>query len=120
MSVYLPDFNKYKTRIDILDLVVEQIKKDLQLTRSITYSLPVETAFDSLCTQVQDILKEKLGEGENFKALFYQIDISEKKIAEYFASHQNVNELALYANLIVEREMQKVITRLYFSNKLEK
>jgi hypothetical protein len=49
----------------------------------------------------------------------YLIDVSEKKIRTAFALESNVDELELYARLIVEREMQKVITRLYFSNQLE-
>jgi hypothetical protein len=119
MSSSLPDINNYKTRTDILKLVARQLEKDLNLNQNLDVPQVPLQAFEKLKKQVEDVLKQMLLEGFNFKELMYRIDVSEKKIRTAFALESNVDELELYARLIVEREMQKVITRLYFSNQLE-
>jgi len=49
--------------------------------------------------------------------LLYRIDVDEKKIRVYLEQQQNVDSASVLADLIIERQLQKIISRKYFSSK---
>lgn len=101
-------------------MVAHQLEKDLDLKIGLNLSGDADQAYRELYHQVLPILKERTTSGlYSFKQLMYRIDISEKKVAQEFAKSVNPDEFEIYTNLIIERELQKVVTRLYFSQKLD-
>ena len=49
--------------------------------------------------------------------LLYRIDVDEKKIRVYLEQQQNVDSASVLADLIIERQLQKITSRKYFSSK---
>lgn len=49
--------------------------------------------------------------------LLYRIDVDEKKIRVYLEQQQNEDSAPLLADLIIERQSQKIASRKYFSSK---
>ena len=49
--------------------------------------------------------------------LLYRIDVDEKKIRIYLEQLQNVDSASVLADLIIERQLQKIANRKYFSSK---
>lgn len=120
MQSFLPDLNKYKNRTDIVAKVAQQIEKDLQLNDALTVPENAEDGYLTLFNQVLPIIKSiALNSHEDLRQLMYLVDISEKKVAHEFSQNTSKPEFEIYTHLIVEREFIKVLTRLYFSNKLE-
>jgi len=48
--------------------------------------------------------------------LLYRIDVDEKKIKVYLNQNTNKDSAPLIADLIIERQLQKIQSRKYFSN----
>ncbi|MGB0402803.1 MAG: hypothetical protein ACPGEG_01820 [Salibacteraceae bacterium] len=120
MNSKLPDINGYKNRLDIIEKVVTQLEKDLDLNFAIKLSNDPDLAYNELFTQTLPIIKNLANEPLfSFRQLMYRIDVSENKIAEAFNSESNKSEFEIYTHLIIERELQKVVTRLFFSQTLE-
>lgn len=49
--------------------------------------------------------------------LLYRIDVDEKKIKVYLNQNTNKDSAPLIADLIIERQLQKMQSRKYFSNR---
>jgi hypothetical protein len=49
--------------------------------------------------------------------LLYRIDVDEKKIRVYLEQQQNEESAPLLADLIIERQSQKIASQKYFSSK---
>ncbi|MCX6292639.1 MAG: hypothetical protein NT126_12905 [Bacteroidetes bacterium] len=108
---------KYRKDLEIIRLTAEQIKKDFQLFgHEISFSGNEMTAYAELKDQVTPLL-DRLYQDDSiaFQSLLYRIDISEKKYTELL-NHASQEEFAwLLADLVIQREFQKVLTRKFFS-----
>ena len=84
----------------------------------------------SVSNSIEEISKGKIRENliqlinelinKDFQSLIlllYRIDVNEKKIRSYLEQQQNVDSAPLLADLIIERQMQKIASRKYFSSK---
>jgi hypothetical protein len=49
--------------------------------------------------------------------LLYRIDVNEKKIRTFLDKNTGTDSAGLLADLIIERQLQKIESRKYFSNK---
>lgn len=49
--------------------------------------------------------------------LLYSIDVDEKKIRIYLEQQQNIDSAVILADLIIERQLQKITSRKFFSSK---
>jgi len=76
-------------------------------------------SFESLMQLVFPIVNRHLEcHSEQIFALFYMIDIPEKAIKEALDDQTDNGVSHAITKLIIERELLKVLTRAYFSNKL--
>ena len=113
----ISDLSAYINRLDLLNETVKQIAKDFSWSGlEIKFSGNADNAYQELFAQIhpkiEKILKER---AENFYELMYRIDISEsqlKKAVEQ-AKDQSFSEVA--TNLILKRELLKVVMRKQFS-----
>ena len=121
MSFNLPDINIYKTRIDIIKDVARQIEKDLNVDIPLKLSGNPNEAYQELYDQTFPRIKETANRALfSFKQLLYKIDVSEKKLTDAFRENIEMDEFEIYTHLIIERELQKVATRLLFKSTIDK
>ena len=98
--------------------VVHQINKDFQLNGlDVEFSGEGETAYTELTDQIKPVVEYLLEkQPDRFWNLLYSIDISEAKVKEaLFGSEPD--SIGLLTNLILKRELQKVVIRHFYSGK---
>ncbi len=103
------------------DLIIEtgrQIQKDfgefgLEITFSGKAEFFYEELFDQMKKHITDIISESL---ERFMNFLYRIDINESQISLYKSELPEKNFEEVLTELIIHRELKKVITRDYFRN----
>lgn len=113
------DFFKHK---EILKLAARQIEKDFAMfSLSIEFDENEKDYFKSICTQINSLVQKEIhGNQNNLMSLLYQIDVSENRIKTYMQQHQDIEMQEVLTQLIVEREIQKVITKIYYGEDLKK
>jgi hypothetical protein len=104
---------KAKRKEEIIRLAAEQVVRDferfgLDVSFSGMASEAYEELFDQLKIHIQKLMETESGKLE---ALLYQIDVNQKKASRVIGSMQASEELT---EMILERELLKVLTRLYF------
>jgi len=112
------DLARYQRNINLLKEVVLQLNKDFQLTGlTVEFSNNSQTAYTELTNQIKPVVAYLLEkQPERFWNLLYSIDISETKVKEaLFGSEPD--SLGLLTNLILKRELQKVVIRHFYSGK---
>lgn len=112
------DLAKYRNDKELVELTSLQIKKDFALFGlTINYSENMDYSwkevFDELEIQIRRLLEIN---SAKILSLLYQIDIPEDKIIQR-AEEQKERQLSdVVSEMIMERELKKVLTRLYFKN----
>lgn len=108
------DLSQYHNRIDIIRDTAKQVQKDFEIHgEDIFFSGNPETAYAELYGQLQTIISGLIDENKHkLLSLLYNIDINES-IAVEAASEESPSEAI--TQLILDRELQKVLTRHYFS-----
>ena len=109
----LSELTPYYNRTDLLEKVVEQVKKDFNwFSFQITFKGEKESPYQELYQQILPLIEELLNDDyPKLMAMLYRIDLDEeflnRKLKE--ASHADTDEVI--ADLILKRELQKVIIR---------
>jgi hypothetical protein len=109
----------YHKRLEFIQKTAAQLIKDFQLHGlEITFSGNAETAYTELSEQVKPIIDDLImHDSQRFMNLLYSIDLNEKKVINE-ALH--AFDLDILTDQILKRELQKVVTREYFKEKLKK
>ena len=110
---------KASRREEIIRLVVNQIVKDFG---SFNIDLNISSQSGDLYSSLQNKLEIEVAriiEEDNtvFKGLLYRIDISEKEIAQYHREMPQNTFHTIISQLILHRELKKVLYREYYKNK---
>lgn len=113
----MTDITPYLNRLDILNETAQQIVKDFgMLGMEIQFSGNANTAYTELFLQIYPIITVLLKNKNKMYNLLYRIDISEKQIKNAFESSGRPFSETL-TELIMKRELQKVVTRKIYSQK---
>ena len=93
-------------------LLIIELKKDLQI--ELAEKISLEEIKEKLTAHINYLITNRF---EELATLLYKIDVDENKLRKML--HENTNEDAgnLIANLIIERQLQKIKTRKEFSGK---
>lgn len=117
----LPDYSNltieaFRNREEIIRQVAAQIEKDFsQFGLEVQFSGEVNNAYDELFAQLREHLVWLLDRDyHRLVLLLYQIDLSEKQIINVENKYPDVAKSELLAELIILRELKKVLTRNYF------
>ncbi|WP_421920859.1 hypothetical protein [Marinifilum sp.] len=117
----LPDFTNlsiepYRGREEIIRQVVAQIEKDFaQFGLEVQFSGNFDYAYDELFLQLKEHLVWLLDRDyHRLILLLYQIDLSEKQLMNAEAQYPDVPKSDLLAELVILRELKKVLIRNYF------
>ncbi len=117
----LPDLkniniSNYRNRSGIIKQVAAQIEKDFaQFGMEVKFSGETDKAYTELFSQVDaHIAGLLINDYHRLQILLYQIDLSEKKIIQTGYRYPDVPKSKILAELIIERELKKVLIRNYF------
>lgn len=114
------DYERYERSVWLLKEVVAQINKDFRLQGfEVEFSGTGETAYQELSEQLKPVIEYMLeNQTEKFWNLIYGIDLSETKVRHIlFGNDENIDALQELTDLILKRELQKVVIRLHYSGK---
>ena len=94
------------------ELLVQQVNKELALM------LPEKISYEELYSKLSAHLNELIRKDfEKLISLLYRIDISEAKIKSLLKEQQQANAGDIIADLIIERQLQKIKSRELFSKR---
>lgn len=108
---------KHYNKEELIRKTALQVIKDFALFgQDITFPKDIKYAYQELFVQLNKQIEDLLAlNSQKLLSLLYQIDISEKKI-QRVASYSPETPLSeVVSELIIERELKKVLTRMYFS-----
>ncbi len=107
------DLIQFNRNPDLLLQVVEQIKKDFGMFAiGIEFSGDPKQAYAELFGQLHAHLKTlEHSNKQKFISILYRVDLSEQQIAKAMQQHPSDTFTAIVADLILKRELQKVILR---------
>lgn len=111
---------KYRHDLEIIRETAAQVIRDFSIHKfEVTFSGNEYNAYEELVAQLKPILSEMYKMNRSgFNALLYQIDISEQKFRKLIQDSSSEDFSSRLAEMIVQREFQKVLTRKFFSKNL--
>jgi molybdopterin-guanine dinucleotide biosynthesis protein A len=113
------DLNGYKTRKEVLEKLIRQINKDLEINVTIEWEEQGIDLYQSIIDKVAPVIEKLIRQGNGrVEQLLYKIDVSEKKVKETFNSTLETDPTVIFTQLIIERELQKVVFRMVYSKTL--
>lgn len=115
----LPDINTGISKPDLFEKFKMQLQKDFEFCGlDGKFAVDLTPDFD-LILKVVHLEVEKINKASSGKLneLLYRIDISEAQIKKAFNLKQDSELNEIIAELIVKRELQKIIIKEHFKNK---
>lgn len=119
----IPDLNssaikKYRNDKVIIEATARQIKKDFSLFGlEINYHENQEFTWNELLIELEKQIRHLLEiNSAKILSLLYQIDIPENKILQRVEDEKNRLMSEVVSEMIMEREIKKILTRMYFKN----
>ena len=123
----LPDLKNlsiepYRNREEVIRQVAAQIEKDFdQFGLEVKFSGEIHNAYEELFSQLNEHLTHLLDKDyHRLILLLYQIDVSEKQIIKTELNFPDVPKSELLTELIILRELKKVLIRNYFKENPDK
>lgn len=112
------DIERYQRSIDLLQEVVAQLNKDFQLNGfEVSFSGDGHTAYQELTAQLGPVIEYLLeNQAERFWNLLYTIDLNESRVKQALFG-EDPNSLRILTDLILKRELQKVVIRRFYAGK---
>ena len=112
------DIERYERSFDLLQEVVTQLNRDFQLSGfEVEFSGRTESAYQELTRQLVPVIDYMLeNQADRFWNLLYSIDLDETKVKDALFG-KDTNSIQLLTDLILKRELQKVVIRNFYSGK---
>lgn len=110
---------KYRKDLAIIRETAEQINRDITVDDfSVVLTGNQATAFREIKDQLKPFLEKLLiNDKQVFQSMLYRIDISEKHYRMLLKETEIEKTADEFAELIIRREFQKVLTRRFFSER---
>jgi len=114
----LSELTPYYSRTDLLEKVVEQIKKDFNwFNFEITFTGKGESPYQELYVQILPLIEELLNDDyPKLMAMLYRIDLDEEFLNKKLKENHHSDTDEVITDLILKRELQKVIIRDAYSS----
>jgi len=118
----LSELTPYYSRIDLLEKVVLQVKKDFNWASLVVQFNGKEMSpYQELFQQILPLIDELLNDDyPKLLALLYRIDIDEDFLNRQLRNSENSDTDEVITDLILKRELQKVIIRTAYSSSASK
>jgi hypothetical protein len=116
------DIELYKTKTEVIRQTVEQVKKDFTMFgMDIEFTGNADMAYNELFQQLTGHVSHLLEiDPHRLSALLYQVDLGENKIMESSANHPDWTLPEVITELVIHRELNKVLIRNYYKNNPDK
>jgi hypothetical protein len=116
------DIEIYKTKTEVIRQTVEQVKKDFTMFgMDIDFTGNTEMAYGEMFVQLASHVERLLEiDPHRLSALLYQVDLGENKIMESTALHPDWALAEVITELVIHRELKKVLIRNYYKNNPDK
>ena len=113
----MTDITPYLNRLDILNDTAQQVIKDFGMTgMTIKFSGDPQNAYSELFSQILPLIEKLQKESfQNFYNLMYRIDVSEGQIKKAVAESKDRSFSEIVTELILQRELIKVVFRKQYS-----
>ena len=114
----LNELSAYYGRTDLLEKVVEQLKKDFNwFNFEITFKGDKETPYQELYDQILPLIDELLNDDyPKLMAMLYRINLDEEFLNRKLKENSHADTDEVITDLILKRELQKVIIRDMYSS----
>lgn len=114
----LSELSAYYNRTDLLEKVVEQLKKDFNwFSFEITFKGDQESPYQELYKQILPLIDELLNDDyPKLIAMLYRIDLDEEFLNRKLKENSQADTDEVITDLILKRELQKVIIRDMYSS----
>jgi DNA polymerase III epsilon subunit-like protein len=114
----LSELSAYYNRTDLLEKVVEQLKKDFNwFSFEITFKGDQESPYQELYKQILPLIDELLNDDyPKLIAMLYRIDLDEEFLNRKLKENSQADTDEVITDLILKRELQKVIIRGMYSS----
>ena len=122
----LPDLNMGISKPDLFEKFKTQLKKDFEncgLDSGFTENLipDYDFIFNLVNLEVEKInlsaVRHDKSKSNKLNELLYRIDISEMQIKKAFAVNSNTTLNEIIAELIIKRELQKIVIKEHYKSK---
>jgi hypothetical protein len=116
------DITPYKLQADIIQQTVHQIVKDFSMFgMDVYFSGNITAAYEDILRQLSGFMEMLIvHDFHKLLALLYQIDLSDQSIVEAENDYPDIPRHEIMAELIVYRELQKVVMRNYYKQHKDK
>jgi len=116
------DIELYKTKSEVIRQTVEQVKKDFTMFgMDVEFTGNTDMAYDEMFYQLLSHVSHLLEiDPHRLSSLLYQVDIGENKIMESSVLHPEWALAEVITELIIHRELKKVLIRNYYKNNPDK
>ena len=118
LEVQLSQLPLFHNKIDIIQQTADQIIKDFEaFGYEITFSGKEKSAYQELFDQILPLIDDLIV--RNYKKLMgilYRIDVSEVVINQKLAESNPIQFAEIITELVLERELKKVVIRNYYKN----
>ena len=112
------DIEPYKNQEAVIRQTVEQIIKDFAMFgMDVEFPKDMEMVYPDIFYQLEGHVSELIARNvQKLMPLLYQIDIPEKNIIEAWESHPEYTQSQVITELVIYRELKKVVFRNYYKN----
>lgn len=112
------DIEPFKAEHEVIRLTVSQIQKDFGMFGiDVDFPLTMEMVYHDLFRELEYHISGLLSSNvQKLSALLYQIDLGERTILEAWEKHPEFTHSQIIAELVIYRELKKVLFRSYYKN----
>jgi hypothetical protein len=115
----LTDLSKYLNRLDLIKDTANQIIKDFNMFGiGIKFSGNAYNAYQELFDQIEPHINQLINSNQQkFMGILYRIDLSDEQIKKGVSENSSESFSVIVTDLIIKRELQKVVIREHYKNK---
>ncbi len=113
------DISKYINRLDLIKDTAEQIIKDFEMFgMEIKFSGNAYNAYEELFDQIAPHINKLISTNQQkFMGILYRIDLSDVQIKTAVNENSSESFSTIITDLIIKRELQKVVIRNHYKSK---
>ena len=114
----LTDLSQYINRLDLIKDTADQIIKDFDMFgMEIKFSGNAFNAYEELFDQIEPHIKKLIDSNrQKFLGILYRIDLSDEQIKKAVRENSTEPFSMIVTDLIIKRELQKVVIRNHYKN----
>ncbi|MGQ0829290.1 MAG: hypothetical protein ACT4ON_12960 [Bacteroidota bacterium] len=114
----LSNLSQYFNRLDLIKETANQIIKDFDMFGlEIKFSGNAYNAYEELFEQIEPHVNQLIISNQTkFMGILYRIDLSDEQIKKSVQENTSESFSAIVTDLIIKRELQKVVIRDHYKN----